>query len=65
MTLNPAKMLGLDHLGSIEVGKQADLVSFVKKDGYAAVQLVVKEGKVIHQSHYDSRQVSNAVSVDH
>lgn len=47
ITINPAKQLGIDHLvGSIEVGKQADLVLFDKHplSVYAIPQLTIVDG---------------------
>jgi alpha-D-ribose 1-methylphosphonate 5-triphosphate diphosphatase len=45
ITLNPARHLGLAHeLGSIEIGKQADLVAFKPRDQHAFVSHVWVEG---------------------
>jgi alpha-D-ribose 1-methylphosphonate 5-triphosphate diphosphatase len=45
VSLNPARMLGLsEHTGSIEVGKQADLVCFSGERSFAAVSQVWVDG---------------------
>jgi alpha-D-ribose 1-methylphosphonate 5-triphosphate diphosphatase len=55
LSLNPARHLGLDdHLGSIEVGKTADLVAFQTRDGYADVTSTWVGGRLqfaIHDAH--------------
>jgi alpha-D-ribose 1-methylphosphonate 5-triphosphate diphosphatase len=46
LTLNPARHLGIDkQLGSIEVGKQADLVAFHPRSGFADVTRVWVNGR--------------------
>jgi alpha-D-ribose 1-methylphosphonate 5-triphosphate diphosphatase len=45
MSLNPARYLRLDHeLGSIEVGKKADLIAFSAREDFAVVTGVWVEG---------------------
>jgi len=45
VTLNPARIIGLDEeLGSIEVGKKADLAVFEPREGYARVSEVWIDG---------------------
>lgn len=44
MTLNPAKALGLRHIGALEAGKQADLVVF---GPHVAVQEVYRDGQLV------------------
>ena len=45
LTLNPARHLGLDKfVGSIELGKRADLVAFHPRNGYADVAHVWVRG---------------------
>jgi len=47
MSLNAARHLRRDaELGSIEVGKKADLVAFLPRDGFAAVTHVWVDGGV-------------------
>lgn len=49
ITINPAKQLEIDHLvGSIEPGKQADLVLYDKHplSNYAKVQKVLIDGEI-------------------
>lgn len=46
MALNPAKLLGTDQeLGSIEIGKKADLVSFSNPSGFAKIEGLWIEGR--------------------
>ena len=55
VTLNPARHLRRDHdLGSIEIGKKADLVSFSSRDGFAAVSHVWVDGTMKLQSGFRS-----------
>lgn len=44
VSLNPARLLGFDHLGSIETGKTADLISFEIINDYAIVANVFIKG---------------------
>jgi len=51
VSLNPARLLGLDsELGSIETGKQADLVAFEMRTDFAAVSRVWVEGALAFQT---------------
>ena len=58
MTINPARMLGLeDRLGTVEVGKEADLVIYTKnpiKSYFAKVSHTIIAGKLIEQKGGDS-----------
>jgi alpha-D-ribose 1-methylphosphonate 5-triphosphate diphosphatase len=46
VSLNPARMLGLaDRLGSIELGKEADLIAFSAVADYARVEQLWVAGK--------------------
>lgn len=60
VSLNPASALGLDHeIGSIEVGKFADLVIFELQMDYPIVRSTVVGGKAVYRSDYyvfDSEQ---------
>ncbi len=57
LALNPARHLGLDaDLGSIEVGKLADLVAFHPRDGYADVTRTWVGGRLQFAAH-DARAV--------
>jgi imidazolonepropionase-like amidohydrolase len=52
VTINPARELGLDHrLGSLEVGKDADLALYDAHplDGFAACQLTLVDGEIVFQ----------------
>lgn len=55
MTQKPAALLNMPQVGAIEVGKQADLVSFQIQHNYAAVHNVFKSGRCISQSNYSVR----------
>jgi len=51
ITINPAKIMGIDDkVGSIKVGKDADLVIFDKKplDVMAKVEKVFINGKIVN-----------------
>lgn len=53
VSLNPAKLLQFDHaIGSIEVGKRADLVSFNITRSHAVVTNVLVDGVVKHHAQY-------------
>jgi alpha-D-ribose 1-methylphosphonate 5-triphosphate diphosphatase len=46
VSLNPARLLGMDQeLGSIEVGKKADLVAFQPKGSFGLVETVWVNGE--------------------
>jgi len=47
-TLNPAKAVGLDQKGSIEEGKDADLILVNWDDGFARVAMTIRDGRVIY-----------------
>jgi len=44
---NPARLLGLDDRGEIEVGKRADLVYFTMEGGKIQIQKTILAGKVV------------------
>ena len=55
LTLNPARHLGIgDRTGSIEIGKQADLVAFHPRKGFGDVSRVWVGGKERYSSLKDS-----------
>jgi len=58
VSLNPAKALGLDQqYGSIEVGKQADLVLVELYQGHPFIRKTLVGGKVVYQTEYQQKNV--------
>jgi len=45
---NPARLMGLDHLGEIREGKRADLILFTMEDGNLQIQKTWVAGKVVY-----------------
>lgn len=45
---NPARLLGLDHLGEIKEGLRADLIQFTLEDGAMVIQKTWVNGKVVY-----------------
>lgn len=45
---NPARLMGLDHLGEIKEGKRADLILFTLENGKMVVQKTWVAGKVVY-----------------
>ena len=45
---NPARLLGLDHLGEIKEGMRADLILFTMEDGEMHIQKTWVAGKVVY-----------------
>ena len=45
---NPARLMGLDHLGEIQEGKRADLILFTMEDGKMNIQKTWVAGKVVY-----------------
>ncbi|MEM6707958.1 MAG: alpha-D-ribose 1-methylphosphonate 5-triphosphate diphosphatase [Pseudomonadota bacterium] len=57
VALNPARLLGMDDaIGSIEVGKQADLVAFEAEDAYTRVSRVWLAGRERYRSNPTERR---------
>jgi alpha-D-ribose 1-methylphosphonate 5-triphosphate diphosphatase len=53
VTLNPARALKIDQdLGSIEIGKCADLLLIEVYDGYPLVRKALVHGEIVYQSDY-------------
>lgn len=65
VTLNPAKALGIaQDVGSIETGKQADLLIVELHEDYPVVRKTLVGGKIVYQSDFsllNSEQIENAV----
>ena len=52
ITIDPAKILGIEsHVGTLEVGKHADLAIFSKHplDVYTLVELTMIDGEVVYE----------------
>jgi len=45
---NPARLLGLDHLGEISPGKRADLILFTMEDGQVVIHKTMVAGRVVY-----------------
>lgn len=45
---NPAKELGLDHIGEIKKGKRADIILFTIEDQKMVIQKTIVAGKVVY-----------------
>ena len=45
---NPARLMGLDHLGEISPGKRADLILFSVEDGAMVIQQTMVAGNVVY-----------------
>jgi len=53
VTLNPARALTIDQdLGSLEIGKCADLLLVEVYDGYPLVRKTLVHGEIVYQSDY-------------
>lgn len=47
-TLNPAKMVGIDHLvGSLEIGKRADILVACESDGDIRLEQIIHHGETV------------------
>ncbi len=49
-TRNPARLIGLDEIGEIEIGKRADLILFSKEDSEIRVQQTIVNGEEVYHS---------------
>jgi len=45
---NPARLMGLDHLGEISPGKRADLILFTMENGNMVIQQTLVAGEVVY-----------------
>ena len=45
---NPARLLGLDHLGEIKEGLRADMILFTMEEGKLVIQKTILAGKVVY-----------------
>ncbi len=45
---NPARLMGLDHVGEISPGKRADLILFTMDDGVMHIQKTLVAGKAVY-----------------
>jgi alpha-D-ribose 1-methylphosphonate 5-triphosphate diphosphatase len=57
VTLNPARLLKFDDLGSIETGKKADLVAFNIKQTHAAISHVFVDGVHKYNTNYNIKSM--------
>jgi imidazolonepropionase-like amidohydrolase len=67
VTINPAKQLGIDdRVGSIEVGKDADLVIYDRHplSSYAAVRTTLVDGKVYFDRELDRLRRSSLAALE-
>ena len=49
-TRNPAKLIGLEDVGEIKVGKRADLILFTLEDKEMAIKQTILNGDVVYQA---------------
>ncbi|MEM8845460.1 MAG: alpha-D-ribose 1-methylphosphonate 5-triphosphate diphosphatase [Bacteroidota bacterium] len=64
VSLNPAKFLKMDQdLGSIDLGKKADLVAFNSDKGFAQVSHMWVNGRLKFTSSTDSINTSNNITI--
>lgn len=53
VTINPARAVGIDdEVGSIDIGKNADLLVIEKKSKYPAIKLAMVDGHIVFQTSY-------------
>jgi alpha-D-ribose 1-methylphosphonate 5-triphosphate diphosphatase len=65
VSLNPAKFLGIDHYtGSVEEGKQADLICFDSSNGFAQIRQVWVNGlvKLVVNPYMDLKEKASVIS---
>ncbi len=48
---NPARLIGLDNMGEISIGKRADLVLFTIEEGKMVIQKTIVAGKVVYSKN--------------
>ena len=46
---NPARLMGLDDIGEIQVGKRADLILFTMEDNNMDINQTIINGDVVYQ----------------
>jgi len=46
---NPARLLGLNHIGEIKQGKRADLILIEIEDGKIVIHKTIVAGKVVYE----------------
>jgi N-acetylglucosamine-6-phosphate deacetylase len=49
-SLNPARLMGLDNIGEIKVGKRADLVLFTMEDSELKIRQTILNGELVYNS---------------
>ena len=49
-TRNPARLIGLEDVGEIKVGKRADLILFSMEDKEMAIKQTILNGDVVYQA---------------
>jgi len=67
VTINPARLLGVgDKVGSLEVGKQADIAVFAGDplDPSVPSTLVISNGEITWQAEHKVRETKSAVAVE-
>ena len=47
---NPARLIGLDHIGEIQEGKRADMILFTMEDKDMDIRQTILNGEVVYQA---------------